>query len=139
MTTIASSSPEKGTPIGSAEVIRLLNSGGTGERRHRRGEHEGDQLVPVGVVAEEARPLFILADGDKNGADRRMVKPPEHVSGRHGHRGHQTVVRQALLEVQADRTGRVIPPSPSSPPVNSVQRKATTYSIADSASVSSAK
>ena len=36
-------------------------------------------------------------------------------------------------------SGRTMPPRPFSPPVTSVQRKATTYSMAESASVSSEK
>ena len=56
----------------------------SGDRHHRGGEHEGDELVAVGRVADEAGALLVLADRHQHAADRRAMKAPQHVADRHG-------------------------------------------------------
>ena len=71
ITTIASSSPENATEIGSAEVMRFWNSSRMPASPVIAGrQHEGGELVAVGRIAEETRALFVLADRDQHGADR---------------------------------------------------------------------
>ena len=100
ITTIASNSPEKATEIGSAEVMRLLNSSNdAGEAGDRRRHDEGDQLVAVGGVAEEARALLVLADRDQHAADRRIVEAPQDEDDQKGDRGDQHVIGQRGVEI----------------------------------------
>ena len=81
ITTIASRSPENDTEIGSAEVMRFLNSEqDAGEPGDRRRQHEGGELVAVGRIAEETRALLVLADRDQHAADRRVMEAPEQRS-----------------------------------------------------------
>ena len=59
------------TEIGSAEVMRFWNSRRMPARPVIAGrQHEGDQLVAVGRIAEEARALLVLADRDQHACRR---------------------------------------------------------------------
>ena len=103
ITTIASNSPENATEIGSAEVMRLLKSEQhAGEPRQRCREREGDQLVAIGGVAEETRPLLVLADRDQHRADRRTMEAPQPVDHRHADDGDEDVEVRRLLEIDAE-------------------------------------
>ena len=127
MITIASSSPENATEIGSAEVIRLLNSSSMPASPVSAAETtKARQLVALGRVAEEARALLVLADRDQHAAERRAVEAPEehdHARSRWRRRARSSASR---CRTSSPRTsGATMPPSPFSPPVTSVQRKAT--------------
>ena len=72
ITTIASSSPEKATVVDSAAAKRWSN---TEQRAGQPGdggrEHEGPELVAVGVVALERGALLVLADRHQHVPERR--------------------------------------------------------------------
>ena len=85
MTTIASSSPENATEIGSAEAKRWWNTDEhAGERRDGGRRREGEQLVAVGRIADEARALLVLADRDQHVADRRAMEAPQQIDDQQG-------------------------------------------------------
>ena len=86
----------------------------------RCGQHEGDELVAIGRIADEARAL-VLADRHQHGAGRRAVKAPEQVADGKADRRDHAVIRPVMFEVDAEHAQRVTP-SPLSPPVSSVQR-----------------
>ena len=86
ITTMASSSPENATEMGSAEVMRLLNSSRQPASPVSVADSdEGDQFVAVGGVADELRALLVLADGDQHVTRRRTMKAPKQV---HDHEGN---------------------------------------------------
>ena len=101
ITTMAISSPEKATASGSAEAKRWLKTESTPAMAdHRRREHEADQLVAVGRIADEARALLILADRNQHAADRRAVKAPQQDADRHADRGDHPIVDAVTLEIE---------------------------------------
>ena len=107
ITTMARSSPEKATEIGSAEVMRLLKSESVpASAGDRRRQHEGDQLVAVGRIAEEARALLVLADRHQHAADRRTVEAPEQDADRDADRGDEPIIIRVTLEIDAEHGRR---------------------------------
>ena len=119
ITTIASSSPENGTEIGSAEAKRWLKTeSDAGEAGDRGREHEGEQLVAVGRVADEAGALLVLADRDQHVPTGERWKRQSRHSDREADRGHEPVVGPRAAEIDAEHdAGAMTPPSPFSPPV----------------------
>ena len=53
----------------------------TGERRDGGRDREGEQLVAVGRIADEARALLVLADRDQHMPDRRAMEAPQQKHG----------------------------------------------------------
>ena len=53
------------------------------DRNHGRGQHEADQLVAIGRIADEARTLLVLADRHQHAASGRAVEAPEQVTHPH--------------------------------------------------------
>ena len=103
ITTMAMSSPENATASGSAEAKRWLNTDNVpASADHGRRDHEADELVAVGRIADEARALLVLADRHQHAADRRAVKAPEQVADGEAERGDQPVVGPVALEVDAE-------------------------------------
>ena len=74
----------------------------TCDRNHCRREHEADQLVAVGWIADEACALFVLADRDEHAADRRAVKAPEQDADCQSDRGDHPVIVGVTLEIDAE-------------------------------------
>ena len=75
MITIASSSPENVTAIGSADAKRWWNTDSTPAKPHSVGrERERDLLVALGRIADELRALLVLADRDQHRSDRRAME-----------------------------------------------------------------
>ena len=76
-----------------------------GDGHHRRREHEADQLVAVGRIADEPRALLIFADRDEHAADRRAMKAPQQDADRHPDRCHHPIIDDVTLEVDAKHGG----------------------------------
>ena len=141
ITTIASSSPENATEIGSAEAKRWLNTESTPASAVTPAETaKASELVAVGRIADEARALLVLADRDEHAADRRVVEAPQQTA-RPGSRPPPRASNrvQGWLRSIPSTTGRTMPPSPFSPPVTAVQRKATAIQHAPSAPASAGR
>ena len=104
ITTIASSSPENATEIGSAEAKRWWNTDSMPASAGDRGrDREGEQLVAVGRVADEARALLVLADRDQHVADRRAVEAPQQKhDDRRPMSGDEPVIDPRALEIDAE-------------------------------------
>ena len=66
------------------------------------GQHEADQLVAVGRIAEETRALLVLADCYQDGAGWRAVKAPEHVANGHPDRRNCPIVDAIGFEIEAE-------------------------------------
>ena len=104
ITTIASSSPENATEIGSAEVMRFWNKQQyAGKPGDPGGQHEGGELVAVGGIAEEARALLVLADRHQHGADGRIMEAPQQDQHQEGDGGDEPVVVRGGFQIDAEQ------------------------------------
>ena len=69
---------------------------------HGRGQHEADQLVAIGRIADEARALLVLADRHQNAAGRRAVEAPEQVTHGHADRRDDPIVDVVGFEIELE-------------------------------------
>ena len=76
-----------------------------GERGDGGGRREGEQLVAVGRIADEARALLVLADRNQHVADRRAVEAPEQADGEKSEAGDHPVVGPRAGEIDAEDRG----------------------------------
>src|SRR5262245_59654342 len=72
------------------------------DRDHGRGQHEADQLVAIGRIADEACALLVLADRHQHAADRRSVEAPEQVTYRHADCRDGPIVGVVGFEVEVE-------------------------------------
>ena len=104
ITTIASKSPEKATEIGSAEVMRFWNSSRMpASPVIDSRQHEGDELVAIGRIAEEARALLVLADRDQHDAEGRAMEAPQQDQHREGDGGDEPVIDGRGFQIEAEQ------------------------------------
>ena len=66
----------------------------------RGGEHEGDELVAVGLVAERERARLVLADRLQHLAERRVDRPVDEQEPAQEDREHDVVHDQRVAQVQ---------------------------------------
>ena len=65
------------------------------EARHRRGEREGDELVALDGIAQEARAPLVVADGEQHPAERGMDHAPQR-PGAEQHDGRGQIIEGEL-------------------------------------------
>ena len=106
ITTMASSSPENATEIGSAEVMRLLNSSmHAGKAGYRGRKGKGHQLIAVRRIADELRALLVLADGNQHMPRGRAMEAPEQVNNKEAYHGRQRIERRIALQPNGAEVG----------------------------------
>ena len=75
--------------------------GPAGERRQRRREHESEDLVLIGLVAERDRAWLVLADRLEHLAEGRVDDPVDEGEPDEEHRRDEVVHQVLVLEVAA--------------------------------------
>ena len=70
-----------------------------GKARQSRRDREGDELVAVSVVADEAGANLVLADRHQHAADRRVVKALQHQHDEEAENGDEAVEGPAIVEI----------------------------------------
>ena len=78
---------------------RKQHAGETGQ--HRR-QHVGDLLVVPRRVADELRPLLVLANRHQHGADRRAMKTPERDHNDQTDNCDERVIDPAILQIESE-------------------------------------
>ena len=76
-----------------------------GDADDARRDDEAEQLVAVGRVADEARPLLVLADRHEHVPDGRAMEAPEEEHDDEADGGDDAVIDAVPLEIDAEHGG----------------------------------